>query len=74
MASEAWWEVSGSSGLVRALSLGYPQGLGRPDAVRVSSKCGGPANGLLSIATPCSGCSPAPHPEQQGSVLQRYQG
>ena len=61
---EVWGKVLGSSGLVRAVSLGYPQGTGKPVVFRVWSKCSGPANSLVSITTSCSGCSPAPNPEQ----------
>lgn len=74
MTSEVQWEVLVPLGLVRAVSLGYPQGTGGPGAFGVLSKCGGPASSLVSIAIPCSGCSPALHLEQLGLVLQRYQG
>lgn len=72
MASEVWWEVLVPSGLVRVVSLGYSQGTERPDAFRDLSKCSGPGSSLVSIATPCSGCSPALQCGQLGSVLQRY--
>lgn len=74
MVSEVQWEVLLPLGLVRAVSLGYPQGTGRPGAFGALSKCGGPASSLVSIAIPWSGCSPALHLEQLVLVLQRYQG